>query len=190
MGLLRLAKEEDAQEILDIYSFYITNTVVSFETEVPAREEMRERIRSSLAAYCWLVWEEDGKVGGYAYASRHHKRAAYRWAVDVSIYVGEKWQGKGVGKALYSALFLILRRQGYYNAYACICLPNAGSVGIHEYFGFKKIAHFTKVGYKFGAWWDTGWWELFLQDKSVLPSEPLALAQVNREEIRRLLDQG
>jgi phosphinothricin acetyltransferase len=183
MGTIRIAREEDAQDILNIYQNYIIGSAVSFETVVPSIVEMRDRIRHCLNRHCWLVWEEEGKVGGYAYASQHRERAAYRWAVDVSIYIGEKWHGKGIGKALYLALFSIIKLQGYTNAYSCICLPNLGSEKIHESFGFKKIAHFNKVGFKLGQWWDVGWWELFLQDKNGMPSEPIPINQINVREI-------
>jgi phosphinothricin acetyltransferase len=190
MGQLRLAREGDAPVIVDIYRPYIVDSAVSFETEVPAIEEMERRIRSSLEHYCWLVWEENGKVGGYAYASKHRERAAYGWAVDVSIYIGEQWQGKGVGKTLYTALLAILQLQGYYNVYSCICLPNPGSVGIHEYFGFKKNGHFSKVGYKLGQWWDIGWWELFLLDKEIAPSKPLPIDRINQEQLQKILSES
>ncbi|NLI92310.1 MAG: N-acetyltransferase [Peptococcaceae bacterium] len=187
MGNIRLAREEDAQEILNIYRPYIEDTAVSFETEVPTIVEIRRRIRCSLDNYCWLVWEEGGQIRGYAYASKHRERAAYRWAVDVSIYIDGHWHGKGVGKALYSSLFAILRLQGYFNLYACICLPHPKSVGIHEYFGFKKNAHFHQVGYKLGQWWDIGWWEMFLSDKSIVPGEPLSISKLDQNEVQRIL---
>lgn len=187
MGQIRLAKEEDAEGILHIYRSYIVDSAISFETVVPTIEEMERRIHHSLNNHCWLVWEEGGEIGGYAYASQHHQRAAYRWAVDVSIYIGERWQGKNVGKALYSALFAILKLQGYYNAYSCICLPNPASEGIHEYFGFRKNAHYNKVGYKLGTWWDIGWWELFLLNKEIVPSEPVPTCMVDQGELQKIL---
>lgn len=190
MGAIRLARAEDAQEILRIYRPNIEDSAASFETVVPSISEMAGRIENCLSEYCWLVWEEGGQIGGYAYASKHHLRAAYRWAVDVSIYIDERWQRKGIGKALYSALFSILRLQGYFNAYACICLPNLGSVGIHEYFGFQKIAHYNKIGYKFGKWWDIGWWELFLLDKNHLPSEPILSKKLDQEDLQKILSQA
>lgn len=187
MGKLRIVREEDAGEILKIYRPYIEDSAASFETVLPSLSEMEERIRNCMADYCWLVWEEEGKIRGYAYASRNHTRAAYRWAVDVTIYIDEGWHGQGVGKALYSALFSILRLQGYYNAYACICLPNQGSVGIHESFGFKPAAHYSQIGYKFGKWWDIGWWELFLRDKNDVPTEPIPLSRLNSRELNNIL---
>jgi len=187
MGYIRLATEEDAEGILHIYRSYIIDSAVSFETVVPTVDEMAKRIRHSLDSHCWLVWEEQEQLGGYAYACQHHPRAAYRWAVDVSIYIGESQQGKGLGKRLYAALFAILRRQGYANAYSCICLPHPKSVGIHEYFGFKKVAHFNKVGYKLDQWWDVGWWELSLLEKEIDPVQPISLSALDPSETGRIL---
>lgn len=190
MGVIRLARAEDAEAILNIYRPHVEDSAASFETVVPSINEITGRIRNCLPEYCWLVFEEGGEIRGYAYSSKHHVRAAYRWAVDVSIYIDESWQGEGIGKALYSALFSILRLQGYYNAYACICLPNPGSVGIHEYYGFQKIAHYNKIGYKLGKWWDIGWWEIFLLDKNQAPSEPCPIDRLNQENIRKILSQA
>ncbi len=145
-------------------------------------DEMATRIEGVLATNPWLTLKENNIVLGYAYASMHRERAAYRWSVDVSAYVRQELRGKGIGKMLYAELFSVLRQQGYCNVYAGICLPNESSVGIHEYFGFKKIAHYNKVGYKFGQWHDVGWWELFLAQHDTEPSEPLQLNDIKQCE--------
>ena len=188
--MIRLANKRDAAQILDIYRPYIENTSISFETVVPFVEEMEARIERVLANNPWLIFEESNIILGYAYASKHRERAAYKWAVDVSAYVRQDWRGKGIGKMLYTALLSVLRLQGYCNAYAGICLPNESSVGIHEYFGFKKIAHYNKIGYKFRQWHDVGWWELFLEQHNSEPSEPLPLGNIELDKIFRVLSQG
>lgn len=181
--MIRLAKVSDAEQILDIYAPFVKNTVISFEMTVPSKEEMEKRIEHLSENNPWLVLEEANEILGYAYASKHHERPAYRWSVDVSIYVRENCQGKGIGKTLYTSLFTILKYQGYCNAYAGICLPNEKSIGIHEYFGFKKIAHYNKVGYKFGEWHDTGWWQLFLQEHAQEPREPLSIRDIGQAKL-------
>ncbi len=120
---------------------------------------------------------------GYAYASGFHERAAYRWAVDVSIYVRQNSRGSGIGKALYSSLLSILKLQGYYNAYALITIPNDASIGIHQHFGFRKVAQFFNVGYKFEKWHDVGWWELILEQHHRNPREPLAISDVDQKRL-------
>ncbi len=120
---------------------------------------MAERIRHTLAERPWLVYAEAGEVWGYAYAARHRERFAYQWSVDVSVYVHHARHRSGLGRALYWELFQQLKALGYYNAYAGITLPNAGSVGLHESFGFIPVGIYRNVGFKLGRWWDVGWWQ-------------------------------
>ena len=120
----------------------------------------------------WLVWEEDGRVLGYAYASGHRARAAYQWCVEVSVYVHPDARRGGIARRLYTELFERLREQGFYNAYAGITLPNPASVGFHEAMGFRPIGVYPKIGYKFGRWHDVGWWSLRLRDDDEEPAPP------------------
>ena len=125
-----------------------------------------ERIARIMQQYPWLVCEIDSQVAGYVYACQHRERAAYRWAVDVAVYIAPEHQRRGVGQALYSALFRILRAQGYFKAYAGVTLPNAGSIGLHEAVGFKPFAIYRSVGYKFGRWLDLTFMQLVLRTGS------------------------
>ncbi len=127
----------------------------------------------------WLVALEEGSVTGYAYASQHRTRAAYRWAVDVSVYVAGCHRGRGVGLGLYTVLFDILRAQGYRSAHAGITLPNPGSVALHESMGFVPVGVYRSVGWKLGRWHDVGWWQLQLNGMGAEPSEPLSLDEVD-----------
>src|SRR6476661_4536893 len=136
---VRVATPSDAEAVLRIYSPAVINTAASFELEPPALDEMRQRIASILQRYPWLVFERDGEVLGYAYASEYRKRAAYQWSVEVSAYVDERARRLGVGRALYAELFSILKRLGYFNAYAVITLPNAASVRLHESAGLEYL---------------------------------------------------
>ena len=169
---LRMATPQDAAAVRAIYAPFCDHTTVSFEVPAPSLDEMEARIRKISEQFPWLVCEHGGEVLGYAYASPHRERAAYRWSVDVGIYVNPRCQRLGMGRALYTALFKILVRQGFYKAHAGIVLPNAPSVGLHEALGFKPVGVYRGVGYKFGAWRDTGWWQLGLQDERPEPSEP------------------
>ena len=125
---IRLATLDDAEQVQAIYAPYC-HTPISFETDPPTVEQMRGRLAKVLGCYPWLVCEEGGEVLGYAYATRHRERAAYRWSVDTSVYVGQGRQRRGVGRALYTSLFAVLPLQGYVNAYAGVTLPNPASVG-------------------------------------------------------------
>jgi L-amino acid N-acyltransferase YncA len=149
----------DAAAILDIYSPYIKNTVMTFETQIPSVEEFAARIDGIRSRYPYLVCEAGGKVAGYAYASQHQARSAYRYSVDVSIYVAPKHHHKGVGKALYRSLFDALKGYDFYTAYAGITVPNEASVGLHKGFGFHEVGTYHNVGYKMGRWLDVVWLE-------------------------------
>ena len=172
--MIRFARIEDAQAMLDIYAPVVRDTIISFETEPPTLEEMRERVKKTLATHPWLVYEHNARIAGYAYASRHRDRRAYQWSTDVSCYVHPQFRGQGIGARLYRALLAILGRQGFQCAYAGIALPNDASVALHESVGFKRIATYHEVGYKLGAWRDTGWWECRLGDAPPDPAPPLS----------------
>src|SRR5262245_21335161 len=135
---LRFATPDDAAGVLAIYAPYCESTFVSFEVVAPTESQMRERIARITAEYPWIVGENEGEVAGYAYGSRHRERAAYRWTVDVAVYVSQAHHRRNVGRALYAALLRMLREQGYVKAYAGITLPNAASVGLHEAVGFVQ----------------------------------------------------
>ena len=181
--IIRQATITDTDQLRDIYAPYVQNTPISFETTVPSAEEMEKRISGVISTNPWLVIAEGNNILGYAYASKHRERAAYRWSVDVSVYVRQECRGMGIGKLLYTALLNILRHQGYCNVYAGIGLPNEASTGIHEYFGFRKIAHYTNVGYKMGQWRDVGWWELFLANHTDKPEAPLPISSISKETL-------
>jgi phosphinothricin acetyltransferase len=140
----------------------VTDTPISLEEEPPNAGEMARRIEQISARYPWLVAEDGGAVVGYAYGSRHHERAAYRWAADVAVYVSDRHRGKGVGGALYRALLPLLARQGVRRVCAGIGLPNDASIALHESCGFQLIGIYRRIGWKMGAWQDVGWWQLEL----------------------------
>lgn len=175
---IRLATERDAEQIAAIYAPNVTDTVISFESEPPGADEMRRRIQLTLERYPWLVCERQGRLLGYAYAGAHGSRAAYRWSVDVSVYVHEDARRMGVGRALYASLFAALELQGFYNAYAGATLPNPASVGLHESVGFQPVGVYRGVGYKMGAWHDVAWWHLSLRERVVDPDPPTYLPSV------------
>jgi L-amino acid N-acyltransferase YncA len=158
---------QDAAACAAIYAPFVADTPVSFEERPPGEEEMRERIEGLAQRYPWLVAEEAGAVVGFAYASPHRERAAYRWAVDVTVYVAEGSRGRGVGRALYERLLELLAHQGFAVACAGITLPNAASVALHEACGFERVGVYPGIGWKAGAWRDVGWWH-----KRLLPMTP------------------
>jgi L-amino acid N-acyltransferase YncA len=175
---IRLPTDCDAEQVAAIYAPNVTDSIISFELEPPSAEEMRRRIEVTLERYPWLVCERRGRVLGYAYAGAHGSRAAYQWAVDVSVYVHEEAHRTGVGRALYTSLFAALKLQGFYNAYAGATLPNPASVGLHESVGFRAVGVYRGVGYKLGAWRDVVWWHLPLRERVADPDPPADLPSV------------
>ena len=165
---IRLAKPSDARSLLDIYAPYVENTAITFEYEVPTIEDFAIRIEKTLEKYPYLVAEEDGVVLGYAYASTYYARAAYDWAVELSVYVSQDARGQGVGTELYDALEDLLDQMGYVHFLACISLPNEASLALHRKRGYQQVAHFPKIGYKFNRWHDIVWLQKSL-DKEARP---------------------
>jgi L-amino acid N-acyltransferase YncA len=175
---VRIATTADAESILRIYAPAVKHTAASFELEPPSVEEMRQRISTILQKYPWLVFDRDGDVLGYAYAGEYRKRVAYQWSAEVSAYVDERARRMGIGRTLYAELFAILKRLGYFNAYAVITLPNPSSVALHESVGFKYLGVFRNVGYKLGKWHDVGWWDLVIQPHDKSPRPPISFTTI------------
>jgi phosphinothricin acetyltransferase len=179
MKTIRLAAPADAAAVAGIYAPYCEESAVSFEEVAPSTEEMTRRIAVTGAVRPWLVLEVDGVVVGYAYASAHHERAAYRWAVSTAIYVRPSHHRRGVGRALYTTLFEVLRHLGYYQASAGIALPNRASVALHEAVGFKPVGVYRCIGYKLGRWYDVAWYQTALQTAADRPTEPRSIAALH-----------
>lgn len=163
----------DAAACAAIYGPYVLDTAVSFEETVLGAAQMGERMRRVLETHPWLVAEVDGQVVGFAYASPHRERAAYRWAADVAVYIEAGHHRRGVGRALYEALLPLLRAQRFRVACAGITLPNEASVRLHERLGFESVGVYRDIGWKLGGWRDVGWWQLRLLPLGDAPPEPL-----------------
>ena len=187
MQTIRLAKPSDAASILDIYIPYIINSAITFETEVPSTENIEQRIISYQQNWPWLVYEKEGVIAGYAYATKHRDRAAYQWCVESSVYVNNDYQQQGVGKALYKILFEILQHQGCRNVYAGITLPNDKSVSFHKGFGFTWLADYINIGYKLNKWNTVSWWQLLLNDYSDAPAAPIKFPDVETSFLNAIL---
>ena len=163
---IRIAYPDDAEKILKIYAYYIENTAITFEYDVPPVEAFRERIENTLKRYPYLVLEDDGEIKGYAYAGPLKERAAYAWSVETSIYTDRACHRCGYGRKLYEALEKELSKQGILNLYACIAYPivedeylTKNSVRFHEHLGYKTVGEFYKCGYKFKRWYSMIWME-------------------------------
>lgn len=167
---IRPATTADAAAICEIYNHYVLTTTISFELEAVSTEEMAQRIVEVSAIFPWLVYEEDGRILGYAYATKWKARKAYQQSVESSVYMARDSGGKGVGTELYRALFVELKARGVHAVMGgiaqpnpgSIAQPNPGSIALHEKMGFVKVAHFAQVGRKFDQWIDVAYWQLIL----------------------------
>lgn len=155
----RFAQLGDAKALVDIYKYYVDETNITFEYDVPTVKEFEQRIKDISAKYPYLVAEYNDKIVGYAYANTFKGRSAYDWTVESSIYVDSEVRKLGVGQILHNALEKCLKEQGIVTIEACITFPNEASEQFHKKNGYKKVAHFNKVGYKFNKWHDVVWYE-------------------------------
>ena len=166
--MIRTATVKDVPEILSIYAPYILNTAITFEYDIPSLAEFTERFLSISKDHPWLVWEENGKILGYAYGEKAFVRAAYQWAADLAIYLAPEAQGRGIGRKLYTEAENILREQGYHLCYGVVTSANEKSCAFHEAMGYTRRAEFPNCGFKFGNWYGTIWYEKRLQEGTPL----------------------
>jgi phosphinothricin acetyltransferase len=175
---LRAAAPDDAAAIAAIYAPYVTASATSFENEAPDAPAMAGRMAAGGDLYPWIVAEdESGGVAGYAYASAFRPRAAYRYAVETSVYLSQERSGAGIGKRLYASLIATLEAQGFAQAIGAVTLPNTASVRLHQWLGFVEAGVYRQVGYKLGAWHDVGLWQRRLAAPTTPPQEPKLLRQ-------------
>lgn len=188
--MIRAATVADAAALLEIYGHYVLNTAITYEYEVPTLEAFQQRIQKTLTQYPYLVWEENGRILGYAYAGRFHPRKSFDWAVEASVYVHKDARGQGIGPQLYARLEHCLRAQNYVNLNVSIAYPEAedeyltrNSVQFHAHMGYTLCAHFHNCAYKFGRWYDLVWMEKYLCDIPQHPQQPKTF-----DEVRTMLD--
>ena len=182
--MIRIATQSDVPAMLAIYAPFVQNTTVSFEYDVPSEAVFQDRFREITVQFPWLVWEEEGRVLGYAYATKPFERAGYSWCAEPSIYLHPDAQGRDVGRQLYALLEAILSEQGYCTLYALITGENAGSLAFHEKLGYTPAGQLHTSGYKMGRWCDVFWLEKQLQiveNPMVFPTKWGAIVQDNQK---------
>ena len=182
--MIRVATEADVPEILAIYTPYIENTTITFEYDVPCRKEFLQRFYTITRQFPWLVWEDEGRILGYAYAAPPYARAAYSWCAEPSVYLRPEARGRGIGGKLYAALEEILRLQGYQVLYALITEENTASLHFHEKHGYRISVLFPQCGFKFGRWLGLYWLEKRLNSVEIPKSFPTPFSQLRQDEQR------
>ena len=191
---VRNAKLSDAPRILDIYTYYVENTVITFEYDVPSLEEFENRMIDIMKKYPYLVIERDGRIEGYAYAHAFVGRAAYDWACELTIYLDHNAQKCGMGRMLYQALADRLKAMGILNLYACIGYPQVedeyltrNSAQFHEHLGFALCGTFRNCGYKFGRWYNMSWAEKLLMEHPEHPEPVIPFPQLDKALVADIL---
>ena len=169
---IRNATLEDAPRLVEIYSYYVEETAITFECEVPSVEKFQNRMERTQKNYPYLVAEIGGKIVGYAYAGRFVGREPYKFSAELTIYLDKNHRHQGIGKKLYGELEEILREMGIKNLYACIGYPEIedehltlNSVKFHQHLGFKICGKFTNCGYKFNRRYSMVWAEKIISDE-------------------------
>ncbi|MEP1095800.1 MAG: arsinothricin resistance N-acetyltransferase ArsN1 family B [Cyclobacteriaceae bacterium] len=165
--MIRIATSDDSKAISDIYNYYVLNSHSTFETEPVSVEEMGQRIERVTREFQlpWLVFEIDGKIAGYTYATQWKPRAAYEKTVETTVYLHQEEFGKGIGSQLYIGLLEQLENSGYHAILGGIAQPNEASIALHEKLGFVKVGQLKEVGLKFNKWVDVGYWQLIFSEK-------------------------
>ena len=185
--MIRNAAASDIPEILAIYGPYVLHTTATFEYDVPTEDEFMQRFQDITEQFPWLLWEEEGQILGYAYASRPYARAAYSWCAEPSIYLRPEARGRGIGKKLYAALEAILDRQGYHVLYALITADNTASIGFHKKIGYETKAEFPNCGYKFNRWLGLIWMEKRIKSVQCPSSFPVPWSRIV-QDVERISD--
>ena len=176
--MLRIAVESDLPAILAIYGPYIVTSTATFEYTVPSLESFLERFCGITARFPWLVYEEEGVILGYAYASAPFTRAAYAWCAEPSVYLRPDARGRGIGRRFYNALEAILKYQGFQLLYALVTGENTASLSFHRALGYEALAVFPDCGFKFGRWLDLHWLQKRLIAVEIPSRPPLAWSEI------------
>ena len=181
---IRLATNNDAHDILSVYSYYILNSPMTFEYIVPSIFEFEHRIDN--VNYPYLVCEIDNKIVGFAYASAHMSRPAYSWNAVLTIYIDKDYHKKGIGKTLYNKLISILLNQNIKNLYGCITSINTNSIKMHQSLGFKILGVFHNTGFKDGIWHDVTWVEKSLYNHN--PNDFIPFNKLDPQIVKNILE--
>lgn len=187
MITVRNASMTDAERILEIYSYYVQNTAISFEYEPPLLDEFKERMERIMRHYPYLVILKDGHIEGYACARAFVGRSAYDWSCETTIYIDHNSQHCGMGRIIYEALEARLRDMCILNLYACIGYPTnndkyltTNSADFHAHLGFVKVGEFHKCGYKFGRWYDMIWMEKIIGEHCYDQKPVICYSEINQ----------
>lgn len=166
---IEMARAGDLARMASLANRAAETGTANFATVPEPAAQWQRDWAATCETHPWLVARARGVVVGFAKASPHRARGAYRWMVEMSVYIDEDWQGRGIGTALYRVIIPLLREQGYVTLLAGIVTGQAPSERLHERAGFVYCGAFHQAGWKFGSWHDVGYWEQQLRPASIAP---------------------
>lgn len=184
---LREAVSGDIPRLIEIYSWYVLNTATTFDLTIPTEGEFQKKIEE---AHVFLVFEDEDSIVGYAYAGPHRSKPAYQWICESTIYLSHDSVGKGIGKALYRALFHLLSKMNFVSILAGITRPNPRSERFHKDFGFYHAFSYEYVGFKNEQWHSVDWFRKDLKKLSNIdtPSAIIPLEELPQQDISDILE--
>ncbi|WP_075980040.1 GNAT family N-acetyltransferase [Bacillus massilinigeriensis] len=162
MITIREAIDDDLPEMLEIYNDAIANLTATFDLEKQTLEQRKVWFAEHGGQYPLIVAEEDGQIAGYCCLSPYNKKRAYSKTTELSVYLSEKFRGKGIGTALMREIIVRARELGFHTIISLITSGNDGSIKIHENLGFTYVGTIKEVGFKFGKWQDVSYYQLML----------------------------
>lgn len=159
--LIRPARAADLLRLTEIYNHYVVHSPATFDLAPKTVAERGEWLAqfAETGRHRLLVAESDGVVLGYAGSTRFRAKPAYSRTVETTVYCAPEATGRGLGVALYTALFDALAREEVHRIVAGYVPPNPASEKLHARMGFRPVGKFTEQGYKFGRYWDVVWLE-------------------------------
>ncbi len=161
--MIRDVQPGDVEKIVEIYNYYIRETVITFDEKEYMLEEMQRKIKKYTDnGFPWLVYEQDGEVLGYAYLTGWRDRAAYNITAETSVYIDQKAVNRGIGSRLYEILIEKAKEKNLRSLIAGISVPNPVSRKLHQKFDFVPVGTFKECGKKFDRLIDVEFWQLFL----------------------------
>ena len=175
---IRLATENDAQAVHDIYGAYVPLDYVTFTVDNPDVEAYRQKIINTLEKYPFLVAQSsDGRILGYVYGSPLRPHDAYQWNVEWTIVLSpDAPKRSGIASSLYNEFEKILVKQGYRYIYGVLVDTNEARLEFHKSLGFTEVGHFENAGFKLGAWRGIRW---MVKEIGTCKNEPQKLLKLS-----------
>jgi phosphinothricin acetyltransferase len=161
---IRAYQTEDTQAILDIINYNIVHSTALYDYAIRSYEQQEAILEDKInKGFPVIVAELEGVVIGFSMYSEFRFREAYKFTVEHSVYVAEKYNGKGIGKILLSELILLAKAQGLHTMIGVIDSENQSSIAFHEQFGFETVGIVKESGFKFNRWLDSVFMQLLLK---------------------------